>query len=72
MNLNVLGRFLREILEDRLKTPKLSSSIVSAHLKSLEKFYADLPIYFCLQPRTAGNSSRLLEGSSDRQKTSIV
>ena len=70
MNLSVLGRFLREILNDRLKTPKLSTSIVAAHLKSLQRFYADFD--FCLQPPRAGTTSRLAKGSSDRQKTSVV
>lgn len=72
MNLSVLGGFLREILKDRQKTLKLSTSIVAVHLKSLQQFYADLPIDFCLQPPRAGITSRLTNGSSDRQKTSIV
>jgi hypothetical protein len=72
MNLSVLGGFLREILKDRQKTLKLSTSIVAVHLKSLQRFYADLPIDFCLQPPRAGTTSRLTNGSSDRQKTSIL
>ncbi|KAF8855949.1 hypothetical protein BDZ45DRAFT_745954 [Acephala macrosclerotiorum] len=74
MNMRVLSSLLKEVLRDSARSqPAITSPpLLKVHLRSLSRFYSELPIYFCLQPYIEGSSSRLVDGANERQKASIA
>jgi len=73
MSLNAIGNLLREVLKDH-ERPSQSSSLLlyRTHLKALDNWYAELPIYLCLRETSPGGFGRVDQESSERQKTAIV
>ncbi|CZR59466.1 uncharacterized protein PAC_09358 [Phialocephala subalpina] len=74
MNMSVLSSLLKEVLRDSARChPAITSPpLLKVHLRSLSKFYSDLPICFCLQPSIQESGSRLVDGANDRQIASIL
>ena len=73
MSLNAVGNLLREVLKDRENPSKKSSLLLyRTHLKALDSWYTELPIYLCLREATPGGPCRVDLESNDRQKTAIV
>jgi hypothetical protein len=60
-------------MKDR-QTPSKSSPLLlySTHLKALDSWYAELPIYLCLRAPTSGRIGTVDPESNERQMTAIV
>jgi hypothetical protein len=73
MSLNAVGNLLKEVMKD-LENPSNTYSLplYRTHLKALDSWYADLPIYLCLRETSPGGLCRVDPESNDRQKTAIV
>jgi hypothetical protein len=72
MSFNAAGNILREIMKDRQTCLKSSPIILySTHLKALDSWYAELPIYLCLRAPTSGRIGTVDPESNERQMTAI-
>ena len=73
MSLNAVGNLLSEVVKDRETSSKDPPSwLYASHLKALDNWYTELPIYLCLQAQTSGGLVGVDPESNDRQKTAIV
>lgn len=73
MSIAALSNHLREILNDRRDLANQPSSLLyKAHLQALDCWYAELPMYTCLQTPNLEDSRMVDPNASYRKKTAIV